>query len=245
MKIDIESFASVNGVEAVGSPTTTLRQDIVRSLGGNTSYPYTLSRIVLVDTGGSERDYASISSTDWSFTSVTNGYKATATFQIQGTASYTCNRIRMYGSTSLYFEYTLPSSITVTSTTIVTVTVTIQVTASISHGSGGTNVSTTMFTTLGEYIVRSICTASYKGYKPDRNALFYGATLITTLTGSVSTDLTYVKVTVSWSWTPTSTTTINAYQYRFEDGSPIAEVAFDPLDLGEGLTHTWTLTISL
>jgi hypothetical protein len=245
MKIDIESFASANGVKATGSPTTTLRQDIVRSLGGNTSYPYTLSKIVLVDTGGSERDYASISPTDWSFTSVANGCKATATFQIQGTASYTCNKIRMYGSTSLYFEYTLPSSITVTSTTIVTVTVTIQVTASITHGSGGEDVTTTMLTTLGEYIVKSICTNSYKGYRPDVIALYYGTTLITTITGSISTDLTYVKVTVDWSWAPTSTTTINTYQYRFEDGSPIAEVSFLPLDLGGGLTHTWRLTISL
>ena len=245
MKIDIDTSVEVNGIKNRGSPTTTLRQDLVRSLGGDSAYPYTLSRIVLVDTGGTERDYATISTTSWSFSSVTNGYRATATFQIQGTASYTCNRIRIYGSTSLYFEYTLPSSITVTSSTIVTVTVTITVTASISHGSGGTNVSTTMYTTLGEYIVRMMCTGAYKGTKPDRVALFYGTTLITTLTGTVSTDLIYVKVVVNWSWTPTSTTTINAYQYRFEDGSPIAEVSFDPLDLGGGLTHTWQLTILL
>jgi hypothetical protein len=60
MKIGITSTCEISHYEKSvmtrGSPTTTLREDVVKSMGGDATLPLTLDRCVLVDDAGNERD---------------------------------------------------------------------------------------------------------------------------------------------------------------------------------------------
>lgn len=82
-----------------GSPTTTVRQHVIRALYDGTGLKK-IDRIVLVDTAGNERD----STTSLQYSRYIN--ELTITCSITATASYTIAKVRAYAETDLYFETT-------------------------------------------------------------------------------------------------------------------------------------------
>jgi hypothetical protein len=80
-----------------GSPTTTVRQHVIRALYDGTGLKK-IDRIVLVDTAGNERD----STTSLQYNRYIN--KLTITCSITATASYTIAKVRAYAGADLYFE---------------------------------------------------------------------------------------------------------------------------------------------
>jgi hypothetical protein len=229
---------------AHASPTTQVRLDLMSSFAGDTTKPTTLSKVILVDTGGAERDSATISTTDWSTTSITNGYRATCTKTINITANYSIAKVRLYGDTTLYFEYTLPSAIAVTSGSVVYVTITIDATWSISHTSGGTLVSANVTTYFGRTVINRLCLGTEKGKKLNTVQLVYAGGTIAYVTGSISTDTANIRLTLSVSYTPASDVTIDEYDYSLEDLTVLTQVKIQAVTLGGGLTHTWNYTVN-
>jgi len=114
-----------------GSPTTTLRKDIISGFY-NGSGLSKIDKIVLVDTGGTERN----SSTSLSYS--VSGNKLTITCTISITANYTIDKIRAYSGSKLYFE-TDVSNVSVYSGDKANVTLTITVNVSGSLSGGGTS----------------------------------------------------------------------------------------------------------
>ena len=82
-----------------GSPTTTVRQHVIRALYDGTLLKK-IDKIVLVDTAGNERD----STTSLQYSRYIN--KLTITCSITATASYTIAKVRAYAGADLYFETT-------------------------------------------------------------------------------------------------------------------------------------------
>jgi hypothetical protein len=106
-----------------GSPTTTVKQHVIRALYDGTLLSK-ITKIVLVDTDGTERD----STTSLSYS--VSGNKLTITCNISITASYTIGKVRSYAGTNLYFETTPSTQTPVNSGD--TVNVSLEITASIS-----------------------------------------------------------------------------------------------------------------
>jgi hypothetical protein len=247
LNLNSELVIGVDNVKEVAhaSPTTQVRLDLMSSFAGDTTKPATLSKVVLVDTGGTERDSATISTTDWSTTSITNGYRATCTKTISITGNYSIAKVRLYGGTTLYFEYTLASAIAVTSGSVVYVTIQIDAVWSISHTSGGTLVSASVDVNFGKSVINRLCLGTDKGKKLNSAQLKYLDSLVATPVGSVSSDSTNIRITVSISFTPSEDVTIDEYDYMFEDLSTIvAYVKINAVTLGGGLTHTWNYTVN-
>jgi hypothetical protein len=245
VRIDSNAELVVNDtkITSCGSPTTQLKQDLVLSLGGDSTKPSVINKVVLVDTNNTERDYASISTTDWTLSNITNGKRAACSKTISITASYTVSKIRLYADTLLYFEYTLSTQQNVTNGSQVTVSITIDVTLSISHTSGGTLVSASVTTWAGDEIIRRFITGERRGKKINTIQLIYGGSYVTSITGTVTTDTTNLRVTLSVSYTPSSDTTIDEYDHNTEDLYTITQVKIQTVTLSAGVTHSWSLTI--
>jgi len=120
-----------------GSPTTTLKQHVIRALYDGTQLSK-ITKIALVDTGGTERD----STTSLSYN--VSGNQLTITCSITATASYTIGKVRAYAGTNLYFETTPSTQPAVNSGDTVNVTLTITVSISGTLTYGGSNYSMTM-----------------------------------------------------------------------------------------------------
>ena len=246
LNLNSELVIGVDNVKEVAhaSPTSQVRLDLMSSFAGDTTKPNTLSKVVLVDTGGTERDSATISTTDWSTTSITDGYRATCTKTINITANYSIAKVRLYGDTILYFEYTLASAISVTSGSVVYVTITIDATWSISHTSGGTLVSANVTLAFGRSVINRLCLGTDKGKKLNTIQLVYAGGTVSAPTGTISTDTTNIRLTLSISYTPSSDVTIDEYDYSLEDLTTLTQVKIQTITLGGGLTHTWTYTVN-
>ena len=245
VRIDSNAELVVNDTKITshGSPTTQLKQDLVLSLGGDSTKPSIVNKVVLVDTNNTERDYASISTTDWTLSNITNGKRATCSKTISITASYTIAKIRLYADTLLYFEYTLSTTQPVTSGSQVSVSITIDVTISISHTAGGTLVSASVTTWAGDEIIRRFITGERKGKKINTIQLVYGGGTVAIVTGTVTTDTTNLIVTLSVNYTPSSDVTIDEYDHSTEDLYTITQVKIQAVTLSSGVTHSWSLTI--
>jgi len=247
-KLNLESKVIVGSGDVVeeshASPTTTCRTDLMNSFAGDTAKPATLSSVVLVDSGGTERDSASIATGDWTLTSITNGYRATCTKTISITANYTIAKVRLYGGTSLYFEYTLASGINVTTGSQVTVSIQIDATWSISHTSGGTLVSADVSTYFGRTVLNRLCLGTEKGKKLNTVQLVYQGGTVTYFTGTISTDTPNIRLTLNASYTPANDTTIDEYDYSLDDLTVLVMIKIQAVTLGGGLTHTWTYTVN-
>jgi hypothetical protein len=120
-----------------GSPTTTLKQHVIRALYDGTLLSK-ITKIALVDTGGSERD----STTSLSYS--VSGNQLTITCSITASASYTIGKVRAYAGTTLYFETTPSTQPAVNSGDTVNVTLTITVSISGTLSYGGSSYSMTM-----------------------------------------------------------------------------------------------------
>jgi len=245
VRIDSKAELVVNDTKITshGSPTTQLKQDLVLSLGGDSTKPSIINKVVLVDTSNTEKDSATISTTDWTLSNITNGKRATCSKTISITASYTIAKIRLYADTLLYFEYTLGTQQNVTSGSQVTVAITIDVTLSISHTAGGTLVSASVTTWAGDEIIRRFITGERRGKRINTIQLVYGGGTVASVTGTVTTDTTNLKVTLSVSYTPSSNITIDEYDHSTEDLYTITQVKIQAVTLSAGVTHSWSLTI--
>ena len=245
VRIDSKAELVVNDMRITshGSPTTQLKQDLVSSLGGDSTKPSVINKVVLVDSGGVERDSATISTTDWSLSNITNGKRATCSKTISITASYTVAKIRLYADTLLYFEYTLSTTQSVTSGSQVTVAITIDVTLSISHTAGGTLVGASVTTWAGDEIARRFITGERKGKRINTIQLVYQGGTIANVTGTVTTDTTNLKVTLSVNYTPNTDVTIDEYDHSTEDLYTITQIKIQAVTLSAGVTHSWSLTI--
>jgi len=97
--IEVVGAISVGGstTSLSGSPTSTLRENLARALYDGTGLT-AIDRLVLVDTGGVERDYT----TTLTFTIVGDSLQVQGSISI--TASYTIARVRLYSGTKLYFD---------------------------------------------------------------------------------------------------------------------------------------------
>lgn len=120
-----------------GSPTTTLKQHVIRALYDGTQLSK-ITKIALVDTGGTERD----STTSLSYN--VSGNQLTITCSITASASYTIGKVRAYAETNLYFETTPSTQPAVNSGDTVNVTLTITVSISGTLTYGGSSYSMTM-----------------------------------------------------------------------------------------------------
>jgi hypothetical protein len=120
-----------------GSPTTTLRQHVIRALYDGTLLSK-IDKIRLVGTDGYEYDYTS------SLSYSVSGNQLTITCSITVTASYTIAKVRAYAGTNLYFETALSTTQSVREGDVVNITLTITVSISGTLTYGGSTYSMTM-----------------------------------------------------------------------------------------------------
>jgi hypothetical protein len=139
LSLDVKGLIELNGESLLlhGSPTTTVRQHVIRALYDGTLLSK-ITKIALVDTGGTERD----STTSLSYS--VSGNQLTITCSITATASYTIGKVRAYAGTILYFETTPSTQPTVASGDVVNITLTITVSISGTLTYAGTSYSMTM-----------------------------------------------------------------------------------------------------
>ena len=248
MKAILRSTLKLSGAaqaEAHGSPTTSLKLDLLRSLNGDASKPATLNKIVLVDAEGDERDHAALSSTGWSFTGAASWRKAYQPASITCTASYTVAKIRLYGDTSLYFEHTLPQPIEVLDGSTINATVNITVTVTLQHVQGGENAAAQPLAAYPQTLIRRFTTGEDRGRKINRVTLWDGDAYVAMLIGSTSIDEAMLRYSLTASFTPASSVTIDRYRYVIELGPDVALVTMNKLTLGPDMTHIWSLTLQL
>jgi hypothetical protein len=139
LNINVKGLIEVNGesLSLQGSPTTTVRQHVIRALYDGTLLSK-ITKIALVDAGGVERDYTT------SLSYSVSGNQLVITCSITVTASYTVAKVRAYAGTNLYFETTPTTQPSVSSGDVVNITLTITVSISGTLTYAGTSYSMTM-----------------------------------------------------------------------------------------------------
>jgi len=153
-----------------GSPTTTLKQHVIRALYDGTQLSK-ITNIALVDTGGTERD----STTSLSYS--VSGNQLTITCSITASASYTIGKVRAYAGTNLYFETTPSTQPAVNSGDTVNVTLTITVSISGTLVYGGSSYSMTMVN-FGNLVCNVLAgNTSASGLKISQISLVGGSTV--------------------------------------------------------------------
>jgi len=181
IKFDVRGHVEVGdriGKVLHGSPTEQIRKDIISGFYNGTGLSK-IDKIVLVDTGGSERD----STTSLSYS--VSGNKLTITCTISITASYTIDRVRAYSGTKLYFD-TNVTNVTVYSGDKANVTLTITVNVSGSLSGGGVTWS------FSDILIASTIIDVLRGTKTSPSAINVGAVRWHVLTpgGEVNWDAT-------------------------------------------------------
>jgi len=138
MKIGVEILGEtvING-EKVGhaSPKDALLNDIVQEIGTDNLYISQITKIVLVDNTGTERDSTT------SITKTDNTGASPPSVQIHGviniTATYTINAVRLYAGSKLYFETSWSKSVESGDQADITVTIQMSVSGSLSGTTTG------------------------------------------------------------------------------------------------------------
>jgi len=240
---EVELVSGSDKVITHASPTNSLKYDLVLSLGGDTSKPNTISSLALVDDNDVERAYASISGSDWSFSNITNGKRATCTKIVNIPESFNVYKVRLYGGNVVYFEYVLTTPKPVTGGGLVTVSITIDVTLTVEHVSGGTLVDINIPNYGGEELLKRFTTGERRGKRINTVQLVYQGGTIAVVTCGVVTDTDNFRVVVTATHYPSSDLTIDEYDYSTEDLYVIIRVLIQSLTLGAGIGHTWNLTI--
>jgi hypothetical protein len=136
------------------TPTSTLLQHIADALY-NGSNLTALSKIVLVDSSGAERDYT---------TSLT--FTVGDTLQVVGTisasASYTVSYVRTYGGSNKYFESSVSFSVASGDQIQITITISLTVSGSLSGASFNiSNLKTFIFKVLANQLAVSQLNITY------------------------------------------------------------------------------------
>lgn len=216
MDFKVEGKVNVSNIEVNihGSPTTTLRQHIARSLYDGTMLGK-IDRLVLVDTTGAEKD----STTALSYSVSAN--KLTITASISITSSYSIAKVRSYRSTVLYFETALASTIPVNNGDTVSVTLEITTTISGNLAYGTSSFPLTMGV-FGNRVARVLGGELDVSYLKINDIYFYGtdeygSARFMTATPSKSLAPDGLSLTVTCSITPTFTFYISEIRIRTTD----------------------------
>jgi hypothetical protein len=128
VNVRLDAVVGLNSEVAHASPTDTLKSDVITALLSDSSVLTGIDKLVVVDSGGVERDSVTVATAD--FQPVTGGYKVSK--QFKASASYTAAKVRAYSGTKLYFEGSLPSPVSVVANATYTLTFTFTVSLSIS-----------------------------------------------------------------------------------------------------------------
>jgi hypothetical protein len=214
--INVNGEVSVKSVKSAlhGSPTTTLRQHLIRCLYDGTTLG-AIDKIVLVDDTDTERDYT----TTLGYSVSANQLTITASISI--TASYSIAKVRSYRGTTLYFETALASPIPVNNgdTVSVTLTITVNISGSLTYGTSSFPLAMGVF---GNRVARVLGGELDPSYLRVDNVQFVGtdaegvAQVITvTPTKSISTD--GLSMTMSASITPSFSFDISEIRIRTAD----------------------------
>mgnify|MGYP000285863818 CR=1 FL=1 len=135
-KSRIYGDVEING-EKVGhsSPQDPLLNDIVNEVGSDTTYISKITKIVLVDSGGTERD--STESLDYTDNTGASPPEVAVHGVIDITENYTVASVRLYAGTKLYFETAWSKAVEAGDKVEVTVTIRMEVTGSLSGTTTG------------------------------------------------------------------------------------------------------------
>jgi len=155
LRVDGELNVNSNTVSLHGSPTTTVRQHIIRALYDGTLLSK-ITKIVLVDTNGTERD----STTSLSYS--VSGNELTISCSISVTAGYTIARVRSYAGTYLYFETSVSPQVTVSAGDVVTVTlkITVSISGTLTYGTATYSLTMVDFGNLAVSVLAGTRSAS-------------------------------------------------------------------------------------
>jgi hypothetical protein len=155
LSVDGELKVNSNTVSLHGSPTTTVRQHVIRALYDGTQLSK-VTKIVLVDTGGTERD----STTSLSYS--VSGNELTIACSISATASYTIARVRSYAGTNLYFDTAVSPQVTVASGDVVTITlkITVSISGTLTYGTASYSMTMVDFGNLAVSVLAGAKSAS-------------------------------------------------------------------------------------
>jgi len=241
MKISLDSHVEIGKLKTHGSPTNILREHLMYSFAGDATKPLTLSRLVLVDTDGAERDYASIDPAKWSMP-VVGSRRQTVIVLI--TSNYSVASIRLYAGTNIYFEHTLPEPYSVTAGSKLAVTVTIRALLSYTHESGGVLERYNIPEDGLDTFIRRITKGEDKGVRPANVKTFYDGIEIATISGTVSYDVSKLQVIFHAEYAPATDQVINRYDYILSNGETLLEVFISDVPLPSNVTHTWDLKIN-
>jgi hypothetical protein len=208
-----------------GSPTTTVRQHVISALANGTNLG-TINKIVLVDSGGTERNYTT--SLSYSISTGTNQATLTITCSISITAAYTVAKVRAYSGTNLYFDTALSTTINVNAgdTASVTLTITISFSGTLTYGtisaSGDATYPTHTLTYRIAQVLSGATSVSNLKVTSVYFHLWYSGTTTETsktisTTNTVSAD--GLSVTISCSWTADSNYDLDIIEIVLYDGS--------------------------
>ena len=126
----------INGEEAGhASPQDPLLNDIVNEVGSDDLYISQITKIVLVDSGGSERD--STESLEYTDNTGASPPEVVIHGVIDITANYTIASVRLYAGTKLYFETAWSKAVEAGDKVDITVTIRMEVTGSLSGTTTG------------------------------------------------------------------------------------------------------------
>lgn len=239
--VKIRAIMRVNGGEELhASPQDALFDDICNEVGSNTTYITALSKIVLVDSAGAERD----STTALSFTQPA-GNQLRVTCSISITASYTVSYVRAYSGTKKYFETSWSKSVASGDAVNVTLTITVNISGSLSGSTTG-EISTA---TIPSDIAKALggITRNQLGLLTVKVFSETGA-LLGTFTFTRTVDLPNNKVTGDTGVASPSATGTAAYmEYYNSAGTRLLQWTFDTgvsILTNTRLKITYTFTVS-
>ena len=244
MKLAITAEVRINDVISRASPTTTLRADLTRDLGGVASVS-TIDKVVLVDNANNERDNACISTDEWSGQAITDGYQYSCTKEILVTENYNIAKIRLYAGTKLYFEYTLSTQYQVKTGAKVILTITIKCTFTWTHGGSVSATGVERLDALANAILQRIIKGTYVGATWQRVWTMKDYMNVIDVPVTVSYDEVNYKVIVQGTLTPDTDYDINMYAYHSDDFGYTPHINISNITLGANQTHSWKLEIQL
>ncbi|MCC6057029.1 MAG: hypothetical protein LM583_10175 [Desulfurococcaceae archaeon] len=208
-----------------GSPTTTVRQHVIRALYDGTLLSR-IDKIVLVDSAGTERDYTT--SLSYSISTGTNQATLTITCTISITAAYTVAKVRAYSGTNLYFDTALSTTISVNAgdSASVTLSITISFSGTLTYGTISASASATYPSYTICYRIAQVLSGGIStSYISVANVIFrlyyYGTIQETSKTiASIETlSADGLSVTISCSWQADYDYEIFAIDIQLVDGS--------------------------
>jgi hypothetical protein len=250
---DVKGELGVGNIKSSlhGSPTTTVRQHVISALANGTNLGK-IDKIVLVDSGGTERD--STTSLSYSISTGTNQATLTITCTISITAAYTVAKVRAYSGTNLYFDTSLSTSINVNSgdSASVTLTITISFSGTLTYGTisasgDATYPSHTLTYRIAQVLSGGTSVSNLKITSVYFHLWYSGTTTETskTVSPSVTVSSDGLSLTISCSWTADSNYDLDYIAIKIYDGSEAwAYTLTTAIKVPNGSTVSYSETVS-